>query len=134
MKNYSTWSLVFIFTVSLVFTGCFQMFGPGPATKIKAVYNPTKTMQAILFVKGGNATETDSYQVSVKSSNDVLDSVEVGNAFTVDDNHGKTRLNVNSINFKWITPKQLVIDYDKNLRTFFQVNDVSGITIKYLPR
>ncbi len=110
------------------------MFDPGTATKIKAVNNSVKTKQVILFIKGGNATEADSYQVSVKNTGDNLDSHEVGNAFTVDGDHGKTILNSASINFRWSAPDKLTIAYDKKLRTFIQESKVDGVDITYQPR
>jgi hypothetical protein len=62
----------FFFGAVVVVTtsGCFQIFGPGPATFIKKSINPSKTTQAILFWKGGNATSGNSLQVSVKDAGD----------------------------------------------------------------
>lgn len=54
------------------------MFEAGPATLIKDVFNPAKTKHAILFLKGGNATEDDSLQISIKDADDSLDKTEVG--------------------------------------------------------
>jgi len=76
--------------IVLFLSSCTPMFDPGPATKIKAALSPKKDEQAILFQKGGNATESDSYQVSIKPVSSDLDSTEVGNTFTVDNDHGKT--------------------------------------------
>lgn len=123
----------FIFGAVVVATisGCFQIFGPGPATFIKKSINPSKTTQAILFWKGGNATSGNSLQVSVKDAGDDLDKEEVGNVFTVDDDHGKAGLNPNAIRLIWISDTQLNIEYDINLRTFIQVKRFNDDTIVY---
>jgi hypothetical protein len=123
----------FIFGAVAVVTisGCFQIFGPGPAAFIKKSINPSKTTQAILFWKGGNATSGNSLQVSVKDAGDDLDKEEVGNIFTVDDDHGKAWLNPNAIRLIWISDRQLKIEYDINLRTFIQVKRFNNDTIIY---
>lgn len=111
--------------------GCFQLFEPGPATFVKKTYNPSKTKQAILFIKGGNATESDSWQVSIKNADDELDKTEVGNTFTTDGNHGKIVLDSTSISFTWKTDNSLLITYDKRLRTFTQITNIDGVGVSY---
>ncbi|QEC75275.1 hypothetical protein [Mucilaginibacter ginsenosidivorax] len=123
----------FIFGAIVVVTisGCFQIFGSGPATFIKKSFNPSKTKQAILFWKGGNATSGNSLQVSIKGAGDDLDKAEVGNVFTVDDDHGKARLNPKAIRLIWKSDRQLNIEYDVNLRTFIQLKRFNDDTIVY---
>ena len=85
-------------------------------------------------MKGGNATEDDSYQVSIKDADDTLNATEVGNTFTTDSNHGKTRLNSASIQLKWISDKDLIISYDKRLRTFIMIKVMDDVKVAYQPQ
>ncbi|AMR34244.1 hypothetical protein A0256_23720 [Mucilaginibacter sp. PAMC 26640] len=71
--------------------------------------NPAKTKQAILFLKGGNATADDSLQISIKDADDSLDETEVGNTFTTDSDHGKAFLNATAISLRWKDNTHLVI-------------------------
>lgn len=109
-----------------------DLIPPGPATLVISVSNPAKTKQAILFIKGGDATSDDSYQISVKAAGDKLDEVEVGNAFTCDDNHGAARADSNTIKLTWLTNDKLQIKYEKHVRTFIQEKEVEGIKVSYL--
>jgi len=120
-----------LFVISLIFCSCFQLFEPGPATFVKKTYNPSKTKQAILFIKGGNATESDSWQVSIKNADDELDKTEAGNTFTTDGDHGKIVPDSTSISFTWKTDHSLLITYDKRLRTFTQVTNIDGVSVSY---
>jgi len=122
------------FMISTLFSGCFQLFDSGSATTINVVFNPSKTKQAIVFIKGGNATEPDSYQVSIKDADDDLGETEVGNTFTVDSNHGTASLNSASITLKWVSDNDLNISYDKKLRTFIQMKVVNRVIVVYQPR
>lgn len=90
--------------------------------------------KAILFLREAGATVPDSYQVSVMDYDKPFDTTEVGNTFTVDSNHGITRLDSASINFTWIANDSLQIDYNKNLRTFFKERKIDGVTIFYNER
>ena len=87
-----------------------------------------------MFLKEAGATVADSYQVTVCDTDHQLDKGEVGNAFTVDTNHGETSLDTASINFTWIDNDTLKIDYDKKLRTFIQNKKIDGIEIIYKAR
>jgi len=117
----------------LLSSGCFQMFDSGPVSELKVSFNKEKTKEAILFLKGGNATEADSYQVSVKKAGAKLENDEVGNIFTADGNHGKAILNSNSIKFDWVKSDTLILRYDKSLRTFTQLDQIDGVSIVYKP-
>jgi hypothetical protein len=111
--------------------GCFQLFDPGHAHQIKTSVNPQKTYKAILFLKDGNATGSESYQVSIKAAAATLEDTEAGNTFTVDENRGKTFLKPNSIDFKWITSDTLKIIYDRKLRCFIQNEKVEKVSVVY---
>jgi len=117
----------------LLSSGCFQMFGSGPVSELKVNFNKEKTKEAILFLKGGDATVADSYHVSVKKAGAKLEDDEVGNVFTADGNHGKTILNSNSIRFQWANSDTLIVRYDKALRTFTQLSYIDGVSIVYKP-
>ncbi|WDF75319.1 hypothetical protein PQ469_15620 [Mucilaginibacter sp. KACC 22773] len=130
-QHFKKTRLIFWAVVLATISGCFQIFGPGPATFVKKSINPSKTTQAILFWKGGNATSGNSLQVSVKDAGDDLDKEEMGNIFTVDNDHGKAWLNPNAIRLIWTSDRQLNIEYDVNLRTFIQVKRFNDDTIVY---
>jgi hypothetical protein len=110
------------------------MSNTGTNTLIKESSNKRHHKKAILFLKEAGATVTDSYQVTVCDNDHTLDKGEVGNAFTVDTDHGKTWLDSSSINFTWLSSDTLQIDYDKKLRTFIQENKVQEVTLIYKAR
>jgi hypothetical protein len=110
---------------------CIQIFEPGPATFVKSIENSSNNKQAIMFIKGGNATSADSYQISIKSTDEKLGAVEVGNTFTCDGDHGKAFPDSNSIKMQWLTNTNLQITYDKNIRTFVKEKKVDGIDVVY---
>ena len=118
-------------TISLLVTSCFQIFDIGQNSKLKETYNNLASKKAILFLKEGNATADNSLQVTVAGYDYELDKKEVGNTFTVDSDHNKTKQDTNSINFTWLTKDTLQIDYDKHLRTFIQEKIIDGVTIIY---
>jgi hypothetical protein len=120
-----------IFFLTALFSSCFQLFDSGPNTLIKKVFNSSKGKQAILFLKGGNATSNNSLQVSIKNSVDDLDKTEVGNTFTADANHGNTSLDSNAVTFTWLTDTKLQVNYKTSLRTFIQLTNVNGVDILY---
>lgn len=122
---------IWLLILAASLSSCFQLFDPGPATLIKTVLNRSKKKQAILFLKGGNATEDDSMQVSVMDANYKLSGTEVGNTFTTDSNHGLGRTDPNAIRLVWLDDDTLEIDYDKNLRTFIQLNKINHVTVVY---
>lgn len=117
--------------IALVFSGCFQLFGPGPSTAILTVFNPAKNQQAILFLKGGNATSGDSVQISIKDGDEILGDTEVGNIFTADNAHVGIALDTNAIKLKWLNNNKLEIDYNKKLRTFIKVDKYNNNLILY---
>ena len=72
----------------------------------------------------------NSLQVSIKNSNEKIDETEIGNTFTLNDN---ILIDSNTIKFKWLSDRRLLITYDKNLQTYIQNNKVSNVTIEYKP-
>ena len=107
----------------------------GTNTFVKESSNGRHSKKAILFLKEAGATVADSYQVTIANIQHALDTTdEVGNTFTVDENHGATLLDTNSVGFTWLDNDTLQIDYDKKLRTFTQKSHVDGVTIVYKPR
>jgi hypothetical protein len=95
------------------------------------VLNPGKIKNAILFLNEGNATVGKSLQLSIKDAHDNLDKMEVGKTFIVDDDHGKSLLKTTAIKFRWKDDCHLIINYDKQLRTFVKNDHVGNITITY---
>ena len=118
----------------IVLTGCLDLTDGGQSTLIKASSNASGSKKAILFLRESGATVADSYQVSVTDQNHTLEKSEVGNAFTVDTNHGQTIFNSGSIDFLWKSNDTLEIKYDNQLRTFIQNNTVNGVVILYHPK
>ncbi len=101
---------------------------------IKENFNPRKTRRAVLLENDENATVGYSLQVSIYKSSYKLSGKEIGNTFTVDDNHGASSLDSTSINFQWVSDDTLMIDYKRNLRTFIQEKSIEGVNILYKPR
>jgi hypothetical protein len=122
-----------IFLSILTLTSCLSL-GGGADTVIKENSNKQLNKKAILFLHEAGATVGNSYQVTVMDYNDKFDTTEVGNTFTVDNDHGKTWLDSASINFTWLSNDTLQIDYDTKLRTFIQEKRVLGVIIIYQPR
>ncbi len=112
---------------------CFSLSG-GSDTIMKASSNAQHTKKAILFLREAGATISNSYQVSVINYHKKFDTTQVGNTFTVDNNHDETSLDSTSINFSWMTEDTLQIDYNKKLRTFIQQTNIEGVTVVYQPR
>lgn len=129
MKQVSCAFLIFIILFTLI--SCRPLLGDGSDTVVKQSSNNKHTKKAILFLREANATVANSYQVSIIDYKTNFDTLMVGNVFTVDDNHGKARLNLKAVDFNWIADDTLEINYDKNLRTFIQEKVVDGITVVY---
>ena len=123
--------LPFIFIIILVTSSCFSLLGDGSNTLVKESANSKHSKKSILFLREAGATVANSYQVSVIDYKNEFDTVQVGNVFTVDDDHGKAYLNAKAINFNWISDDTLEISYDKGLRTFIQKKNLDGVTIIY---
>lgn len=121
------------FILLVVFSSCI-FNDTGTNTLIKESINQAQTNKATLFLKEAGATVADSYQVTVAKADHKFNESEVGNAFTVDANHGDTWLKPNSINFTWLGNDTLQIDYDKKLRTFVQENKIDGVVVVYKSR
>jgi hypothetical protein len=123
-------SLLIVFTLILVFSGCLFL-GDGSDTFIKESSNNNHSKKAVLFLREAGATVADSYQVSITDYTGEFDSTAVGNAFIVDGAHGKANLTQKAINFNWLSKDTIEIGYDKNLRTFLQEKNINGVTIIY---
>jgi hypothetical protein len=126
--------LKFITTLLVIFTASCSFLGDGENTLIKQKVNSGQTKTAFLFMRESGATVADSYQVTVTDSDNEFDKKEPGNVFTVDTDHGATKLDSTSINLTWLGDDKLQIDYDKRLRTFVKERKVNGVTVIYNPR
>jgi hypothetical protein len=123
-----------ILSSSIILISCFPLADGGVNTVVKEGANPDKTLKAVIFLKEGGATVSNSYQVSILPAETKLSNNEVGNTFTVDENHGATWLRDSSINITWKTNDTVLIDYDKELRTFIQQTKVGNVTVIYQPK
>jgi len=124
----------FIATLLVILTVSCSLLGDGENTLIKKTANSGQTKTAFLFMRESGATVADSYQVTVTDADKDFDKKAPGNAFTVDTDHGATKLDSSSINLTWLTEDKLQIDYDKKLRTFVKETKVNGVTVSYNPR
>ncbi len=121
-----------LFILTFAFTSCAPLGDEaGTNTLIKEGSNQLHYKKAILFLKESGATVADSYQVTIVGNSHKLDKTEVGNTFTVDTNHGDTRLDQASIGFTWLAEDTLQINYDKKLRAFLRKKKINGVVIVY---
>src|ERR1700741_3858407 len=90
-------------------SSCFSLSGDGSNTIIKESVNNGHSHKAVLFLRQAGATVGDSYQVSILDDKAPFDTLAIGNAFTVDSDHGKANLNSDAINFKWVSDNKLEI-------------------------
>jgi len=118
----------------ITLSSCSSLLGDQNTILIKDSSNNNKSKKAVLLQNDGNASVDLSLQVSILDYNYKLSGKEIGNTFTVDRNHGKTKLDSSSIGFNWISNDTLQIDYDKNLRTFKKEKEINGVTISYIER
>jgi hypothetical protein len=134
INRFLVYKLFLFLLFGFVFQSCFQLLEEGKNSVFKEQLNPGKSKKAILFLKDGNATMDNSLQVTIGPDEYELGNTEVGNVFTVDSDHNNSVQDSNSIRFTWLTNDTLVIDYDKNLRTFIKNNRVADVEIIYKPR
>lgn len=123
--------LFYILIFVSIISSCFSLLGDGSNTLIKESANSKHSKKAVLFLREGGTTVSESYQVSITNYKTEFDTVAVGNVFTVDDDHGKANLNPKGINFNWVSDDTIEISYDKKLRTFIQEKNIDGVTIVY---
>lgn len=122
-----------IFILIATLTSCLSLSDGDSDTFVKESSNKKQDKKAVLFSKSPSLS-SDSYQVSIVGYDNKFNNTQVGNTFTVDNDHGKTRLDSASINFNWLSDDTLQIDYDKKLRTFIQQKIVKEVTIIYKAR
>jgi len=122
-----------IYIVAFTLISCFNLDNSNPIL-LYEIGNSNRTKKAVLAGNEGNATVDLSLHVSILEYTDRISVKEVGNTFTVDDNHGSTRLDSTSIKLNWIGNDTLQIEYDKKLRTFTQKEKVNGVTVVYVEK
>ena len=120
--------------ISILSIASCNLSGDSVNTVIKEIPNPNHNKKAILFMKESGATVGDSYQLTISDFEYPLKKTEVGNTFTVDENHGSSRLDSSSVVILWLSNDSLKVSYDKNLRTFIQESNVNGVNIFYEAR
>ncbi len=118
----------------VILSSCTDIVHGTKNTIIKEYVNAARNRKAIVFLKESGATVADSYQVLVTKQDHVLENSEVGNAFTVDTNHGQAGLDSGSIKLFWISNDSLLIEYGKKLRAFIRAAKVDGVSILYRPK
>ena len=123
--------LLSVFLLMTTLSGCLDLVGDSVNSLITDKANIVHTKKAMLFLKEGGATESDSYQVSIVGYHEQFDTLAVGNTFIVDSDHGKAWLNPKCIELKWLANDTLAITYDSKLRTFLQNKTVGSVTVIY---
>ena len=120
--------------LTIVLPSCFSIFGEPETTPIKSLANQNKIKKAVLLQNDGNATVDISLSVSILDYDYTFSGNEIGNAFVVDENHGRASIDSSSINLIWFGNDTLQIDYDRRLRKFLQQKKLDGVTIIYKER
>ena len=123
--------IFFPFILPVLFTGCFQLIEAGPATVLKEFSNSDKSKKAVLFIKGGNATSADSFQISILNKGENLGETAIGNTFTCDNDYGKAHTDLTTIKIIWLETNKLKIFYEKHIRTFTRVNEINDVYVFY---
>ena len=103
----------------------------GKDTVLKEISNKKHSKKSVLFLRQAGATIGDSYQLSIIDYKKAFDTTAVGNTFTFDDDHGKTKLNPECIDIKWLSNDTIELKYDRLLRTFIKEKSVAGVTVVY---
>jgi hypothetical protein len=124
---------VFKLTVLLILSGC-NLAGDSTNTILTEILNQNGSKKAILFLKEGGTTVSNSYQLTIADGAYKLKTSEAGNTFIADDDHGITNLDSTSIQLLWIMNDSLKVTYNKKLRTYIQRLKVNGVGVLYDPR
>ncbi len=120
-----------IFLLACCLTACDGLGGGSSTTLVRETPNPAGDKKAIVFTKFGGATVANSYQVSITDRKHTLEGDDVGNVFTIDDDHGVAHLDSASIDLAWRGNDTLLIAYDGKARTFIQDALVAGVAVIY---
>lgn len=103
----------------------------GSCTVIREVRNTDGDRKAVLFLVQAHATVADSYQVSIVDAVESVTDGDRGNAFIVDDDHGRRPLDSTAIDLLWHGRDTLQITYDRRLRIFARNGSVGGVIVVY---
>ncbi len=79
-------SILMIIWIGLSIDSC-TILDSGENRVISEIYNKQKNKKVILFIKGGNATVDNSFQLMISKADYKLNNKDVGNVFVVDSNH-----------------------------------------------
>jgi hypothetical protein len=85
-------------------------------------YNASHNYRAVVFTRGCGATTLDSTQVSIIGKNSKLKN-NPGNIFI--------KLGKGFVETKWVDDKTLLIKYKHAIKKYKQIEEWSGIKIKY---
>ena len=116
--------------ILLIVSSC-NILGTGKNKLISESTNKNDSKKVILFIKYGNATTDNSFQILLTNYNHKLNNKDVGNIFTTDSDHGNTTIDSKSVTALWISNDSLIIKYDKRLRTFRKDTIYEGVKILY---
>lgn len=127
-----------ILAILILLTNGCQIFGGSENVLIKEFYNPRQSMKVIVFEKLGNATTSNSIQLSVERYDYELKISDTGNIFIADEIEGITYSKDSLIQVNWIGNKTVEINYPASVRIFkieekFE-NNVGEVEIKYNSR
>jgi hypothetical protein len=132
MRLNATVAITVVSLSLLLFSGCVD---EGNNTEVSRTESPDGKRAAAMFVRDVGATADFSTQVSLLDLNASLGN-DKGNIFICDSNHGRASLLENHsywLNVTWLSPTELVIQYDKNVRIFKKIEKYGVIHISYEP-
>jgi hypothetical protein len=121
---------ILIFVGISLLTAC-TLFDDGDNILQQEVYNLNRSKKAILFLKEGNATTDNSLHISILQSNESLNASDNGNVLTADSNRSKVSLGINVVKLDWRGNDTLIVEMNKDLRTFVKKTQIEGVIILY---
>jgi hypothetical protein len=123
-------SILMIIWIGLSIDSC-TILDSGENRVISEIYNKQKNKKVILFIKGGNATVDNSFQLMISKADYKLNNKDVGNVFVVDSNHNNALIDSVCVTASWISNDSIMIGYDKRLRTFRKDSVFDNVKIIY---
>jgi hypothetical protein len=123
-------SILMTIWMGLLVDSC-TILDSGENTVISEIYNKQKNKKVILFIKGGNATVDNSFQLLISKADYKLNNKDVGNIFVVDSNHNNAVIDSVCVTARWISNDSIMIEYDKQLRTFRKDSVFDNVKILY---
>jgi hypothetical protein len=122
--------LILILLLSLV--GCTN---DKDNSEIERAESPDGKYYAVVFIRNVGATTDFSMQVSIIKQGSFLGNTS-GNIFICDSDHGKAIPQEDHtfwLKLSWLSPSELIIQYDERVRIFKKIQKYKNINIRYDP-